>query len=291
MMAKSLPEHSVMNIDGALDLRLLRETRGLTLDNVFQATKISVKNLEAMENGDFDRLPPPVYTRAYFISYARLLGADEKLIAAQYEKSLAVSTQAVEDEIDEIPEQHSFFSRNIIIKAIIVAILCTLGGFSYWYFNTPADDVQLSTSLPMYSKDKPKTDAMNAGVFGVPADVPAGPSVGTGDTPGQAGGLPASAVLMPDVVKNEATESDAIKQPRARPSTLIIIAQEKTWLRITEDQKEAYELLMAPGERIERSAWRFDIDIGNAGGISVQFQDNIMKTLGKSGEVVHLRLP
>jgi cytoskeleton protein RodZ len=291
-MANSLPEHSVINREDTLDLRSLRETRGLTLDYVFQATKISVKNLEAMENGDFHLLPPPVYTKAYFKSYARLLEVDEKLIAGRYEKNLAVSARAVEEEIDEIPENNSFFSQKIIINAASVLVLCVLGFFSYWYFNSPVTDVALDSTLAMNSKDKPVTDVKNSAVSDNPIrDVPVGVGSRAEDGSVQTGGTPVSAVFTPDVKKSEETIGDVIKQPIAKSSTLIIIAQEKTWLRITEDQKEAYELLMVPGERIERTALQYNIDIGNAGGVSVQFQEKIMKTLGKSGEVVHLRLP
>jgi cytoskeleton protein RodZ len=292
-MVKSLQEHAVVNnMEEALDLRSLRETRGLTLDDISQATKVSVKNLAAMENGDFHLLPPPVYTKAYFKSYARLLGIDEKLISARYEKNLAVSTQAVEEEIEEIPEKDSFFSQKIIINAATVLVLCVLGFLSYWYFNSPADDVALDSPLTMNSKDKPVIDAKNSTVSAQPIiEVPVGVGSGTEDKSLQTGGIPASAVSTPDLVNSEETKDDVTKQPIVKSLTLIIIAREKTWLRITEDQKEAYELLMAPGERIERSALQYEIDIGNAGGVSVQFQKKIMNALGKSGEVVHLRLP
>jgi cytoskeleton protein RodZ len=291
-MANSLPEHSVINREDTLDLRSLRETRGLTLDYVFQATKISVKNLEAMENGDFHLLPPPVYTKAYFKSYARLLGVDEKLIASRYENNLTVSAQTVEEEIEEVSENNSFFSQKIIINVATVLVLCLLGLFSYWYFYSPVSDVALDSTLAMNSKDKPVTDVNNSAVSGNPIrDLSVGVGSETEDKSAQAGGTPASAVFTPDVNKSEETIGNVIKQPIAKASTLIIIAREKTWLRITEDQKEAYELLMAPGERIERTALQYSIDIGNAGGVSVQFQENIMNTLGKSGEVVHLRLP
>ncbi len=293
MMAKSQQENSgITKVEEVPDLRSLREARGLTLNDIARATKISVKNLEAIENGDFNLLPPPVYTRAYLKSYARLLGVDERQIASRYEKNLAVFAQAVEEETEEVPERGSYFSKKIIVNASIVLVLCVLGFFIYRYFNFQVAEVALDGPLPMNSHDKPVADVKNPDApakptIGVPVDVGSGAE----EKPPQTEGLPTSVVSATSTVKSEETKAAVIKAPIVKPAILIIIARERTWLRITEDQKEAYELLMQPGGRIERSALQYAIDIGNAGGVSVQYQENIMKTLGKSGEVVHLRLP
>jgi len=49
--------------------------------------------------------------------------------------------------------------------------------------------------------------------------------------------------------------------------------------------------LLKRGEKIERKAASFDLDIGNAGGIKIQFKGKNIENLGKSGQVTHLRLP
>ena len=289
MMAKSLQENSIITKGGeALDIRSLREARGLTLADICQATKISVKNLEALENGEFHRLPPPVYTRSYLKAYARLLGEDEGLIARGYERNLAISAPAVEEETGEVSERRSYFSRRIIVNAALVLVLCVLVFFIYSYFNFQATDVAIDSFLPVKSNDKPVADINKVDpTKGGPGDAGSGAENKHPETEV----LPAAAISAPTTVTSESAKAPPTPAPIVKPPLLIIIAREKTWLRITEDQKEAYELIMQPGERVERSALQYEIDIGNAGGVSVQFQNNIMKTLGKSGEVVHLHLP
>jgi cytoskeleton protein RodZ len=49
--------------------------------------------------------------------------------------------------------------------------------------------------------------------------------------------------------------------------------------------------VLKPGEKLERRAESFNIDIGNAAGIKVKFKGKDMENLGKAGDVVHLRLP
>jgi hypothetical protein len=62
-------------------------------------------------------------------------------------------------------------------------------------------------------------------------------------------------------------------------------------VRITQDGTPG-QVLLKPGERLERSAADyFLLDIGNANGISVTYQGKLLGSLGKPGEVIHLRLP
>lgn len=59
-------------------LRMARTERGVTLDQIAQASGISLRALAALEADDYARLPEAVYVRGYVRRYARLLG-----IAAQ----------------------------------------------------------------------------------------------------------------------------------------------------------------------------------------------------------------
>jgi hypothetical protein len=73
---------------------------------------------------------------------------------------------------------------------------------------------------------------------------------------------------------------------------LVIEARELSWLRITEGGNPSYQVLLKPGEKIERTASDFFLlDIGNAAGVNLIFQGNSLGSLGKQGQVVHLRLP
>ncbi len=74
-------------------------------------------------------------------------------------------------------------------------------------------------------------------------------------------------------------------------SLLVIQATEETWIRIQGDDKEPVQVLLKSGEKISHKAGRFSMDIGNAGGIRIQFNGKNIENLGKSGQVIHLRLP
>lgn len=70
---------------GAL-LKKEREERRLTLRDVTEATKISRRNLTALEDGQLGFLPHPVYLKGYVRNYARLLGLDAEAMVAVVER-------------------------------------------------------------------------------------------------------------------------------------------------------------------------------------------------------------
>lgn len=57
-------------------LKQERERRGLSVRDVMDATKISRRNLNALEDGEVKLLPHPVYLKGYVRNYARLVGLD-----------------------------------------------------------------------------------------------------------------------------------------------------------------------------------------------------------------------
>ena len=70
------------------ELKTKREALGLSLADVFQRTRISVANLQAMENNDFHLLPTSAYSKNFIKTYARTLGIDSEPILVKYEDYL-----------------------------------------------------------------------------------------------------------------------------------------------------------------------------------------------------------
>ena len=63
--------------------------RGISLEQIAAATKISVRSLEAIERGDFSKLPGGIYNTSYIRQYARAIDYDESNLLAFYAKSTA----------------------------------------------------------------------------------------------------------------------------------------------------------------------------------------------------------
>jgi cytoskeletal protein RodZ len=58
--------------------RQVRETKGLTVDEVASKTRIRTDFVKALEEGNFAKLPDQVFARGFVRSYARSLGLDEE---------------------------------------------------------------------------------------------------------------------------------------------------------------------------------------------------------------------
>src|SRR5258708_20401861 len=67
-----------------LALSTIRRNRGISLQQIADSTKISIRSLEAIEQGDFRKLPGGIYNTSYIKQYARAIDYDESEILAVY---------------------------------------------------------------------------------------------------------------------------------------------------------------------------------------------------------------
>ena len=71
------------------DLKNLRESLGIELEEIFQATKISPTTLTAIEKDDASNLPPKVYLKSFLKIYAEVLQLDAKQVIDGYLKNIS----------------------------------------------------------------------------------------------------------------------------------------------------------------------------------------------------------
>jgi cytoskeletal protein RodZ len=67
-------------------LKIARERRGLTLEQVARETKIPLRHLDALEHDNLAAVPGPFYQRAEIRTYARALKLDPNLLLARLER-------------------------------------------------------------------------------------------------------------------------------------------------------------------------------------------------------------
>jgi cytoskeleton protein RodZ len=76
------------------------------------------------------------------------------------------------------------------------------------------------------------------------------------------------------------------------PLTLMANIRERTWIKIYVDDGDPKEYIFKPGSRHEWKARKgFDLTIGNAGGIDLEFNGEKIENLGAPGQVVRLVFP
>jgi cytoskeletal protein RodZ len=102
-----------------LELASRRKRNAISLEQISQATKIGMRSLEAIEAGEFQKLPGGVYSTSYIRQYARAIDFDESLILEHY-----YSVMGIKPEPDEVLDRTaqtvgSFVSRFLRYTSVV----------------------------------------------------------------------------------------------------------------------------------------------------------------------------
>jgi transcriptional regulator with XRE-family HTH domain len=77
-------------------LRRERERRRVSLDEVAEATKVSVDLWEGMEQNDFSRWPSGIFARAFVRDYARVLGLDADAVVNEFCRHFPIADRRIQ---------------------------------------------------------------------------------------------------------------------------------------------------------------------------------------------------
>ncbi len=89
-------------------LRRERESRGVALESITNATKISSRHLVALEHEEFAQLPGGVFNKGIVRSYARVVGLDEEAWVGRFMLAYEASGAVTEDDASWIE-----FAKNV----------------------------------------------------------------------------------------------------------------------------------------------------------------------------------
>jgi cytoskeletal protein RodZ len=127
-------------------LKKLRSEGRISLVEVSKSTKIQVKYLEYLENGEYDKLPAKVYVKGFLRSYASFLGVSESYLIKLYEREQGIQENIKNTSQEEKISKPIKFPNFIITPKVMVisaVSLLVLGCFFYLYkelgnfINTP----------------------------------------------------------------------------------------------------------------------------------------------------------
>jgi len=106
----------------------VRETKGLTLDDVALKTRIHPDFLIALEEGNFTKLPDQVFAKGFVRSYARSLGLDEEDAMRRFEGSAgAFYEKQAEREILRLKQAEDDRRKKTNRKVVLAAIAASQG--------------------------------------------------------------------------------------------------------------------------------------------------------------------
>lgn len=142
-------------------LRDARETRGMSLEDLAQITKISRAHLEAIENDNFLVLPAPVFARGFVRSYGAAVGLDPNELVRQLPSSLDVvesrSTRKRGDNIALLATNRQR-SEGIVGKSsqmLLVLVAAAMFLTAWWMMGKNAANQSAGTEVPKVERQVP----------------------------------------------------------------------------------------------------------------------------------------
>ncbi len=265
------------------DWKERREEMGKTLDEASLEVRISQKYLRGIEEGNYSRWPPKVFSTGFIRAYANFLSVNPDPVLSDYFSFLearSVEEPPLHTRPEWLERERQRGSRRTVYTIATVAVLA-IGVCLAWYARhtalrpLPATEVREMTRPPSPAVPAPEED---------PARPPAA-TEGGGEKAAEA--PPATGQKTLTIVGK--TESASL--PSHQLSVLFLEASELTWIMYGRDGAEPVDVMLYPGDRLSIQArGKIYLKIGNAGGVVGTLNGNLLPPFGEKGQVKEITL-
>lgn len=303
-------------------LRAARVARGEDTATAAAKLKIRREQLEAIENGEYEKLPGRTYVVGFVRSYARYLELDADAIVQRFKDESAGEQIAkpVDLTFPEAPEEHRVLPNpSLLVWAMLIAMV--IYGISYLtmpgrkgpttakadpnaiIIEDPktAKPVEQASVSDTWSAPQPKpteqaeqqndpTTFVSGAQVLAESETSEPAPLWTGD-PVHAADMKSALTQLTDLA------SVAVALPASTADSRITFkAVEETYLKIRDPKQSGAEAVLIervlqPGESYQVPARTgLTMKTGNAGGLQVEVDGRAMGPLGKRGEVI-TRIP
>ena len=239
-----------------LKLRAVRESQGLTLQEISARTRINLSFLKKIEDGELEGLPAQAFVRGFVRNFMQALDLDDPQLTADLQKIGEVSGESSLPSTstgyyDALTSESSLPVARIVVS-VVVLLLVVWAAYLIYRVATP------EPSAPEEVAAETRSDP-------APADAPATPLV----------------PLAPDVAPPGTRNA---RRPGGKPPTaatapaaevrqnlrLTVRGLEPTWVRLSVDRAAPVEVMVKPAETMEWDAnEEFRLTIGKSHGVAV----------------------
>ena len=266
----------------AEELKQARINCNLSIQQLSNLTRIDLKFLEAMENGDFSYLPE-LYVKAFTKQYAKAVNLDENIIIKKYEalkqgipyeeelqkeetkRPIELAKEEKKEPKYEPASTHVYNAvrspitnpsdlpnskRRVVLTGILVAAIAAFA-IIYFFF--------LRQSHEIIVPEKPIEEVIKEN--------------------------------KQRYIANEKTDSLANKSISSDSLNLTIMSKDTSWIKIIVDDKKVDDFILFPHSQKNIVAGNnFKITIGNSGGIELNLNNKSLNFEGKKGQVKYISI-
>jgi len=230
------------------DLKRERELRGISLREIADSTRISLKFLQALEDDRIDIMPGGFFIRAILRSYAKSVGLDEHQVLNKYEEMRLFDEQLQYQEARKAARPAGFGGRGKLLPLLIAAaVVIAATALLFWLVLSPRGGPSPAAKPPPQSALQP-----------VPLS-------------------PAPSAREPDI-QPAVEEIDGL--------ALDLSFQEETWIQVFADGSPVWDGIKPAGESLQvKARQELVINCGNAGGAALVLNGKKARPLGPPGTV------
>jgi cytoskeleton protein RodZ len=278
-------------------LKLAREKRGATLEDVSTTTKIGTRMLRAIEEDQYDQLPGGIFNKGFVRAFAKAVGVDEEKAVADY----LAATEPPEPVADQDSEmlnrvaelraeaepRDTGLSWGLLAVLLVIAAL----GFAAWGYytresrKTENPTPNASTQPPIASSVSTTPSPAPAEQTPTPAATKETPQSNTAQPKPPAPDAPNKTAATP--VQTQTTTSAAPETANAEGYFSVHIkVRGDSWLSVSSDGKTVLQgTIAAPAFKAVRARNQIVVKAGNVGALDFEFNGERLPSQGSDGEV------
>ena len=271
-------------------LKLAREKRGVTLEDVSSSTKIGTRMLRAIEDEHFDQLPGGIFNKGFVRAYAKAVGLDEEKAISDYlaatepaplvSKNDEAPNRTMDSRVEAEPGEGGVSWGLLALLLILVAL--AFAGWGYYSREVRNSEAPAAQQEPVRSNLQSPAAAQSAQPNISPAVTQSGAKTVSVSNPAQSN--VASSNPAPGTAKTELASSET---PNAAGYFSVHVkVRQDSWMSISSDGKTVLQgTVLAPTVKAVKARNQIVVKAGNVGALDFEFNGEKLPAQGQSGEV------
>lgn len=244
-----------------------REALGLSLDDVASQLKFSARQIEALEAGDFERLPGGAFARGMMRSYARLLKLEPAEIIDQLTAAGAKPQTALEEAVSlrtPIPFSEGGKHVNLVYMLLSVVILSVVAFFAIQWYQESSGTRKLAFVRPV------STVAPESGMSPVPSLAPEAATFASAGA-----SAPAETTPAVEAKSNAQSAGQVAPAMSAGKGRITLRFEGQSWVEVKGAKGAVLMSQLNPGgtEKVIEGDPPFQLTIGNAMKVHLLYND------------------
>lgn len=243
-------------------LAAARQAQNLSVADAARQLKLSTSQIEALEAGNFEKLPGTIFVRGFIRNYARLLKLDADALLRSVDLTLP-SPPAKEEALPsrDIPFPTAQPRRGPWYALVLVLLLSGLAAYEF-FWNEPESTVSKTVTPPANAVRKTELPVlMEAPAASVPSA-----AAGTNTADKVDANTPAA---------GQAAAAEGSRQPQPGERLLRLVFTQESWVEIRDRSGEIVFSRLNPAGSEKRIYGMppMSVIIGNAHGVQLTYND------------------